>query len=109
MSQATQEEINKFLTEAMGYCSWAHDHTCNSRCTSAGGKIPHYLNLFTWEGFGKLWGWVQKQDWWKTFGQKAYCGYYSKSPAYPYQLAYGVVNPDRLATAVYNFLKDQRR
>lgn len=64
------KEINKFLTEAMGEC-WhdVHEDGDYIHCLNCGKDKPYCNNkqFFTWEGFGKLWEWSIKQEWWETF------------------------------------------
>ena len=67
------EEINKFLTEAMGECWHAHtsviEGTWGVKCDKCGIIVTPKLNndFLTWEGFGKLWQWGIDQEWWDTF------------------------------------------
>ena len=65
------EEINKYLTEAMGEC-W-HDfklvdfeYKC---CCGLDSVHPMVTNndFFTWVGFGKLFTWSKEQRWWIDF------------------------------------------
>lgn len=86
-------ERDKYLTEAMGFAY--------SFCSQ-----QNYENGFdcsTWEGFGKLWNWSQKQVWWAHFlfilNYEA-DNYYQIIPAY-------VIHPDMFADAVYNYLKER--
>lgn len=73
-------ERNKFLTEAMGEC-W-HDMVYNqfgdrysklyrcTKCSHQDNSITLDNDFSTWEGFGKLWEWSQKQEWWTEFVRK---------------------------------------
>lgn len=115
-------ERDKFLTEAMGEC-WHkshstipyHDNTIIHVCkcgergslydlfSSNEANYFHQDNNFsTWEGFGKLWNWSQKQPWWGVglMGMDMYDGCI-KIPLY-------IFNPDRFADAVYEYLKEEK-
>jgi len=71
-------ERDKFLTEAMGW-PWHEvvsiDNfkvTCS--CGMSGYMNPcDNLNFSTWDGFGKLWTWAQKQEWFDLFQCCLYC------------------------------------
>lgn len=111
---------DKFLTEAMGEC-WHEPYpetgyTCK-KCDESG-----YLNrlhceelrldLSTWQGFGKLWEWAQQQEWWDKFLFEQESSYLSDSLGYPETYAMrwmgeNLVNPDRFADAVYEYLKER--
>jgi len=106
-----KEERDKFLTEAMGGC-W---HVWKQIYSGGGSHCVHcerYWPLFpdepqqriiqdcrisTWEGFGKLWEWAQKQEWWSVF-------YYLVTYGEDANLQH-IIHPDRFAEAVYEFLK----
>ncbi len=117
----TREEIDQYLTEAIGEC-WHYwqDSTwygvgamrvdyfcskCKQRQTTEQNyerkpnKPPQANDFSTWEGFGKLFKWAQKQDWWQSF------------ISYTEDLEGGViywVEPERFATILYNFLREQQ-
>jgi hypothetical protein len=114
---ATKEEINKYLTEELfGEC-W-HEKgkvagdgvltTFSIQCKHCNKEMVTLNNndFFTWEGFGKLWEKVQTQKWIYTF-------VYHKMPftkeimavSGPSMIVYDI-NPERFATAVYEFLKE---
>ena len=127
-------ERDKFLTEQMDECwhcyesvhntdGWdekSSDETLDFKCTKCGDyqEAVHYKdhsgwavkrenyydfeswcfnNFSTWEGFGKLWEWSQKQEWWVGF-------MIDNSKIHP--MKSGIINPDRFADAVYNYLKE---
>ncbi len=91
------EERDKFLIEAMGLC-W-HNIVDNPSGQTMGICIKckglfhalHTSDWFpkafnpdfsTWLGFGKLWEWTSKQEWWGDFWNWIYdkeCDYYSHS------------------------------
>jgi hypothetical protein len=103
-------ERDKFLTEAMGGC-W-HDFsklqnmgfTAYLICDKCGAtEINETTNFSTWGGFGKLWEWSQKQEWWTMFCFKM-----------KDQIDWDIddflnhhINPDRFADAVYEFVRVQ--
>jgi predicted glycosyl hydrolase (DUF1957 family) len=81
---------DKFLTEAMGdYYQLFQFPNQNT-------------NFSTWKGFGKLWNWAQKQNWWGVglMGMEVYDGMI-KIPIH-------FIHPDRFADAVYTYLKEGR-
>lgn len=106
----TTQERDKFLTEAMGLC-W-HDSVTNETCDNCGitadVNMPNYVPPFqgkwlridfsTWAGFGALWEWAQKQEWWDEFM------IHSKF-TYSYESAETLINPTVLSYAVYEYLK----
>lgn len=75
-------ERDKHLTEAMGECWYQSNQTYNT-------------NFSTWEGFGKLWEWSQKQEWWED-----YINNFENHSLIN-------VNPDRFADTVYTYLKEK--
>ena len=103
----TERDI--FLTEAMGECSHnVIDVTLDgypvlqcSKCKVYVGDMSEeeYINrtnFSLWEGFGKLFEWSQKQEWFDYF-VSAGLGYES------FHLC--LINPDRFADTVYAYLK----
>ena len=89
---------DKFLTEAMELC-W-HDLVKVGKyqmaCFKCGKAKQFALNpdFSTWQDFGQLWGWAIKQDWFVIF--QYYYGYVPK----------GLINPDKFADALYEYLKE---
>lgn len=78
-------ERDKFLTEAMGEYWVNIDY--------------HNQNDFsTWEGFGKLWEWCKQQSWLGNF-EYNYGGIKCIGVFADY-----MINPDKFADAVYNYL-----
>jgi hypothetical protein len=93
-------ERDKFLTEAMGEEWFEHRNFCGSGDTMVANDFS------TWEGFGKLWEWAQKQEWWVTdFKDK----HFGMLPSHFEFVPDGLVQPDRFATAIYAFLKERER
>jgi hypothetical protein len=67
------QQRDRFLTLAMGEC-WHEYHNGNmlERCklckkTFLGTSAAAQIKFDTWDGFGKLWEWANKQDWWGDF------------------------------------------
>lgn len=84
-------ERDRFLNEVMGY-SYPVICYCKS-CAPT--------DFSTWEGFGKLWEWSRKQEWWLTFDD-----YACATLEHPTSL----INPDRFADEIAYFLdKEQSR
>lgn len=89
------EERDSFLTQVIGgYYSLSED-------------TPEQ-DFSTWEGFGKLWLWAQRQKWWKRFCNERY---YAESCHGRLEDIDGVfyvteIDPSIFANALYKFLKE---
>ena len=121
-------ERDKFLTEAMGEC-W-HDFVMAKNpdgrdakgwtCTKCHIYTTYihslYCDFSTWDGFGKLWTWAQKQEWFDLFQCCLYYHDYLKHCHRPGDerldndkvLHNELIHPDRFANAVYEFLKEEK-
>ena len=115
---------DKFLTEALGECwhtnsaDWEFRAPWPYRCLCGYGtdykvELDQHCcdsqpDFSTWEGFGKLWEWAQKQDWWCEFFV-----YHVQNPKRDTEDETALhtwtknINPTRFANVVYEFL--QRR
>jgi len=99
--ESTKEEINQYLTEAMGECwhetyfSVTGQHICK-KCEKPIASLfsLEHNNFFTWEGFGKLWEWSITQPWFEDF-------WFKRAWSIPQQ----TINPELLAKAIYKLLK----
>ena len=101
-------ERDKFLTEAMSKC-W---HEGTSRCRKCHARyhlVPTHPDFSTWPGFGLLWEWAQKQEWWWNFSCKLL---YSKESHdhltkddYDAVIYERYIHPSRFADALYEYLK----
>lgn len=110
---------DKFITEAMGECwhEWVvvskrylECNKCGKELTRRGDGedfvwLSEYPNNFsTWQGFGKLWEWAQKQEWWVEFWYFATAfDHDGVEIAFPRDAQ--IIHPSRFADAVYNFLE----
>jgi hypothetical protein len=106
---------DKYLTEAMGEC-W-HTITNDNYCCPLCGELfncpkgfdpEEHINFSTWEGFGKLWEFCQKQEWWENF--RVFNHYQDENGEYMesrYDINESLVNPDRFADTVYRFLMEE--
>jgi hypothetical protein len=106
-------ERDKFLTEAMGECK----HELGSfqiglniivgckKCKLERSKCVS-TDFSSWEGFGKLWEWCKKQEWWKVWRGTRYASYelwcWDGNTCY---LRENFLHPDTFADAVYVYLK----
>ena len=106
-------ERDKYLTEQMGEC-W-HELAGKKRlvCSKCLKLFVNHTDFSTWEGFGKLWDWSQKQEWWDTFVMKELhyshrTHYDGVNYVYENRLDDELVNPDRFADAVYEYLKEMK-
>ena len=122
----SKEEINKYLTEAMGEC-WHEYKSGECTCIKCGmfpesgttalvgtpeNSVKHHIlkrpNFFTWQGFGKLWEWATKQKWWKKFEQLKFeyltvdCKYCGRG-----NIKLTLINPTNFANAIYEFLQGE--
>lgn len=118
------QEINKYLTEAMGLnrhrvvyqgvdeweCTICKEEWHTEEELIA--QEHKNINFSTWDGFGQLWSWAIKQDWWWdefVWGMKgkrkdeAFIKHTSKTQ---WDLDFKLINPENFANAIYNFLKE---
>lgn len=86
------DERDKFLTEAMSICFWLGHSTCD-KCKT--GRRVNAINFSTSESFFILWKWSLKQNWWLKF----------ESRWTDYDNILDLIDPDKLADSVYEFLK----
>ena len=113
-------ERDKFLTEAMGWPWHEVVSIDNFKVTCSCGMSGYMnqcdnLNFSTWDGFGKLWTWAQKQEWFDLFQCCLYYHEYLKDCHKPGdekldndKVVYNeLIHPDRFADAVCAFLKDR--
>ena len=103
----TTTDRDKFLTEAMGECcvhewykpkGYISGHFCK-KCNTYWPVKPEsqsgIVNFSTWESFGKLWKWAKNKEWFCLMMAHNGCG------------PHDIVNPDRFAAAVYEYLKEK--
>lgn len=115
-------ERDKFLTEAMGECWHEYNEEISDKCCKCEEDILPYVkawlatpenkaepvierlfNFSTWEGFGKLWEWAMKQEWWiRNFIIEPW-----KSNHIAVDMR--LINPDIFADALEKFLKEKDR
>ena len=114
---------DKFLTEAMGLC-WHEEIIWNStgygkcpKCQFAdedgfGHIVFAHTDFSTWPGFGLLWEWAQKQEWFWLFCLQQI---YTENSDAPFEkidwdrnISVGLIHPDRFSGAVYAFLKEPK-
>jgi hypothetical protein len=100
------EELNKFLTEAMGECwhDWPDRSTPCDKCgqRSSMSNVGMHDNFLTWEGFGKLWTWAIKQEWFDEFSRGHFHSGLSVSDQ---TIRRYLINPEWFAKAVADFLQ----
>ena len=78
------------------YCDCGAVRTYHDACN----HVTKQNNFSTWEGFGKLWEWAQKQKWWDDFWWSPNgIGDGTQEDIY-------FVHPDRFADAVYEYLQE---
>lgn len=102
-------ERDKFLTEQMGEC-WHEGcayrgYTGPIDCEICGNEWYEGNNndFSTPKGFFKLWNWCQTQDWFESlFWNRLH----KFSPSYGKIFDYDLIQPERFAGIVYNFITD---
>lgn len=102
-------ERDKFLTEAIGECLHENgeieieDMTVCPNCFCD----PHWNDFSTWAGFGKLWEFSNQQEWWGEFKDSTVCYALSWEALKMFIVDPELIDPDYLATTVYEFLKER--
>lgn len=94
------KERDKFLTEAMGECY--HERSCYGPCRFCGAHNFITNDFSSWEGFGKLLGFVEKQDYW--FDLVETLEY--KEGQLGFRLFVEQLDPDRFADFAYWYMKE---
>lgn len=86
-----KNELRYFLTEAMGEC-----------CPKFFKKYGYHkqIDFLTWEGFGKLWEWARRQEWWKYFIWETIDDDCQKD-----MIDQSYVDPEKFAKAIADFLQ----
>ena len=93
MEDMSNEDINKYLTEAMG--------------KEYGKDFQWLIDNRSWWWFGLLWEWATKQEWWYLFFDDIL--HEDTMPHLVggcYQLKQDLINPTNFAKAIYEFLKE---
>lgn len=96
---------DKYLTEAMGKCwhKFEQEFWWGNRCITCGQDDnyiwqPKNINFSTWEGFGKLWEWIQEQQWQDDFITGLECEQDTYNRKW--------LHPNKFADEVYTYLKE---
>ena len=106
----TEEQLNKRIHEIMGLCGhenisqiWNECFDCHKH--DAGLTLIDFVN--SWEGFGILWGFIQKHERLEEFITK-YGSYavYPIKPPYVYCLPIVLISPLAFAKAVVEFFEE---
>ena len=124
-------ERDKLLTEKLGFCwhenlPYRHEGTsvagyfCKDCNTLFQGITKEYAlknaekknpNFSEWNSFGKLWDFATKQKWWNDFliqSKLAYKDYEQSERFMRYtSKVFSIVNPDKFADKLYDYLKDK--
>ena len=94
MGECWHEGFDMDSEKAVLYCENCSTHYSHI-------AINQQKELFsTWAGFGKLWEWAKKQDWWSYFSV-CRIGYYGG-------INQDSIHPDNFADALYSFLKENK-
>ena len=99
-------ERDKFLTEAMGECGHEWKRSCGccpGYCKKCGAEEGENNDFSEWEGFGKLWTWAQKQEWWSSFVYKMAFEFQGQKQVF----CEAMIHPDRFADEIYAGLKER--
>ena len=109
---------DRFLTETMGECwhedvwatssddgdgsvsGWQCKHH-QSMCYSSNRWSEGNKSFSTWEGFGKLYEWARKQEWWNQFAGNT-LGEWSYDGKTVY-ISENVIDPDKFSDALYGW------
>lgn len=112
------EARDKFLSKLIGeepfVCIWcgtsANQRRLPVACSAPDGdghlfKVAN-INFSTWEGFGKLWEWAQKQKWWPLF----IAAQHKRTPHKMHEewVWLNFIHPDAFANAIWKFLKENQ-
>ena len=97
---------DKFLTEVMGRVYREKDfididHTRHPSIEKA--KFGKSISFSTWQGFGELWEWAKRQEWWDYFADLGL----ARKGHRPYLIPIGIIEPSRFADAIYEYLLSQ--
>jgi hypothetical protein len=104
----------------MGLCwhnDWHEFYECDKCNDNVSIDFPHgipmQVNFSTWQGFGLLWEWSNKQEWFWLFTCKQM---FSENSDAPFEKCdddgnfhKGIIHPSRFADALYEFLKNHHR
>lgn len=104
-------ERDRFLTEALGLCWHEFPTPINNfapPCSKCNGS-PLKLNILfsSWHGFGILWEWASKKEWWQKFGDFIYSKYYNGDLDITICMLEYFINPDKFADVIYEFLNKE--
>lgn len=97
---------DKYLTEAMGWIEcdrWTYynPYSVQKTCEHENCYPKQFPCKYdTWQGFGTLWEWAIKQEWWASFNYEPdlLIGWVKRK----------YINPDKFADALYEFLKEHK-
>lgn len=115
---------DKFLTEVMGKCWHEEVHECCvngelkmvCKCGIYAQKGYHDIlssgfkqtyDFSTWDGYGKLWEWVQGQKWFGDFMWRCEPFRITHECLSGPPMKIWNIHPSAFATSVYNYLKDK--
>jgi hypothetical protein len=97
-------ERDKYLTLAMGHCFHERDDgLCAFRCRhchagNLSDGVPSNVRFDAWTGFGVLWPWAQKQDWFFDFK------FWYSNKNTQYAMIHALVDPNALADGIWDYL-----
>lgn len=108
-------ERNIFLTEVLGQCwheynrpAFLGDQCIKCKNVFLGTSNAAQLDFSSWEGFGKLWEWIQIQFIINIgTGKKDFPMIQDIMRINEFGHNLSLVNPDKFADAVYEYLKDK--
>lgn len=116
----TDLDLNKRLHEIMGMCFHEQIQNCivdygrviqPAKCSCGHTSLlstqacsTKNIDFLTWEGFGVLWEWLQKQELWWTF-----CNKYGDVCNQDKYMKIELINPRALAEAVVKFFGEEKK
>lgn len=111
-------ERDSFLTEAMGLC-W-HELSVNYsrpvciKCDKNEYDNPNFslenykYNFSTWDGFGILWEWSIKQEWFMNLYEDHMYGAVGRKYNPTVHILRFFINPDGFANIIYEFIREKK-
>lgn len=98
-------ERDRFLTEAMGHKFKTPGHGTCCTCSACGYDYDNCIciDYSEWHGFGILWEWSSKQEWFGTFSK--FHTIASDKDNMAIDQVY--IDPERFADAIYEFLNKE--
>lgn len=106
MTELTNEQINKRIHELLGLCWHKNLSLMRWECLDCH-RLPLKFNFTTsWEGFGILWGWLQKHERREEFYVSNGWHIPKTEPHSGWCLPITIISPSALSRAVVKFFRE---